>query len=277
MASQQQMPLGGTMAPQQQMPFGGTMTSQPQSPFGGTVASQSPFGGSMATRTAEMNFSDTTSTTPKAWSADLSVQRAGKSSTVTYLAIGVVVAFALVVVVGVGYWEYARGTGAPRITSTLSPLSTSAKSPSPVATQPLNATVSVTIEGAPADAKVYFDGALISDNPFVVRREAVFLPLVIEAEGYEPYKIRISTDRDQSVRVSLKPVWRNVAGRPVEAPAPEQPSQEYAPVTPPVREVRRPSESTRNVPSRRQSYEVERPKSRLQKASRNAAVAEEFE
>jgi hypothetical protein len=57
--------------------------------------------------------------------------------------------------------------------------------------------------GAPAKARVFFDGALVSDNPFSARKETTFLPLRVEAEGFESYQTQVSPDRDKTIKVAL--------------------------------------------------------------------------
>jgi eukaryotic-like serine/threonine-protein kinase len=240
----------------------------PISPGPGTIHTPVPI---PETRTSERSPLLPVGTTPNGWSVQQPGPRANKSNLVTYLLIGVAVAVALVVVAGVGFWgvyrdQFSRSSTAANLAPAAAPVKAI------VNAQPLSATVSITVEGAPSGAKLYFDGALITDNPFIVRRETVFLPLVVESEGYEPYKIRISTDRDQTIKVALRPLWRNV-GAGVET---QEPAQEPQVNQRPFREVRRPEIRT-SLPAKRDTLTQEKPRGRLQKASRGANVAEDFE
>jgi serine/threonine-protein kinase len=229
--------------------------------------------GSEDTRTAGLSPVFPESTTPKAWSTTGRGEREGSKNVtvVTYLLIGIAVVSALVLVVGVGYWGFFRRQNAPPPTvSTLSPAATTKPA---VATRRPQDTVSIRIEGAPVGSKIFFDSALVSDNPFVVRKEMVFLPLSVESEGYEPFRVRISTDRDQVVKVSLKPVWRNIAGRVGQSPElPSNPSAHNASKTP-----EEPGPIGRPVTHRHPSSSGEKSKGSLQKASRGTNVAEDFE
>lgn len=247
---------------------------------GGGQRTPNSWNGALETRTSGPPPGFPEGTTPKAWSTGQGRREGGKNATATYLVIGLAVVSILLVVVGVGYWGfYRRPTeSSPTATSTLAPAvsSTSAPSAAPPTTRRQEDTVSIRVEGAPVGSKIYFDSALVNDNPFVVRREMVFLPLSVESEGYEPFRVRIPTDRDQVVKVSLKPVWRNIAGRAVESPEQQQqPSDPYANAPRPPREMAEPM--GRPAAPRRPSSSGERPRGSLQKASRGTSVAEDFE
>ena len=67
-----------------------------------------------------------------------------------------------------------------------------------------DAVVFITVFGAPPGAKIGFDGAPVQENPFkVLQRDASFV-LSVEAEGYEPFKVLVSTKKDKIVDVALK-------------------------------------------------------------------------
>jgi serine/threonine-protein kinase len=65
--------------------------------------------------------------------------------------------------------------------------------------------VRITIEGAPDGARIVFDGARIPENPFRVRRTSLYVPLRVEADGFEPYTTSVMPDADKNVVVELKP------------------------------------------------------------------------
>jgi serine/threonine-protein kinase len=65
--------------------------------------------------------------------------------------------------------------------------------------------VTITVNGAPDGARVYFDGVLITVNPFNVKYGEAGLPLKVEAEGYLPFEVTVSPTSDQLIPVTLEP------------------------------------------------------------------------
>jgi serine/threonine protein kinase len=246
----------------------------------GGIGTRTPnsWNAALETRTSGPSPGFPEATTPKAWSTGQGRHEGSKNATVTYLVIGIAAVSILSVVVGVGYWGYyRRPTKSSLIASTVTPAVSTTVAPfaAPPTTRRQEDTVSIRVEGAPVGSKIYFDSALVNDNPFVVRREMVFLPLSVESEGYEPFRVRIPTDRDQVVKVTLKPVWRNIAGRVVESPEQQPTSDPYGDAPRPPREIAEPV--GRSSPPRRSISSGERSRGSLQKASRGTSVAEDFE
>jgi hypothetical protein len=61
------------------------------------------------------------------------------------------------------------------------------------------------VQGLPEGARIVFDGARIPENPFRVRRTSLYVPLRVEADGFEPYTTSVMPDADKNVVVELKP------------------------------------------------------------------------
>jgi eukaryotic-like serine/threonine-protein kinase len=145
--------------------------------------------------------------TPKVWSLSGRVERSSK--TVKYAVIGLGGAVALAAVLAVVLKGF-PGSEAP---SSKPGSSTGSKvAPAAPIAAPRGETVTITILDAPAKAKVFFDGALVSDNPFSTRKETTSLPLRVEAEGYESYQTQVSPDRDQTIKVALNPIPTGKSG-----------------------------------------------------------------
>jgi serine/threonine-protein kinase len=65
--------------------------------------------------------------------------------------------------------------------------------------------VRITVQGAPENARIVYDGARIPENPFRVRRASLYVPLRVEADGFEPYVTSVVPDADRVVIAELKP------------------------------------------------------------------------
>jgi len=65
--------------------------------------------------------------------------------------------------------------------------------------------VLITVEGAPQEARIYYEDALVPVNPFRVKRATTIAPLRIEAPGMIVYKVSVVPSRDQVVNVEMKP------------------------------------------------------------------------
>ncbi|MBW2276084.1 MAG: serine/threonine protein kinase [Deltaproteobacteria bacterium] len=65
--------------------------------------------------------------------------------------------------------------------------------------------VTITVNGAPDGARLYFDGVLITINPFNVKYGEAGLPLKVEAEGHLPFERSVIPSSDQLVPVKLEP------------------------------------------------------------------------
>lgn len=75
-------------------------------------------------------------------------------------------------------------------------------------------TVTITVRGAAGDARIYWDGYLVTENPFRVERKEALVPLRVESSGRKPFKISVSPGEDRVVVVAAG------AGAPEPAGAP---------------------------------------------------------
>ncbi len=73
----------------------------------------------------------------------------------------------------------------------------------PTAPQPTSVTISV--EGAPDGAHIFFDDMLVTINPFTVKRADSNAILRVEKDGFEPFVASVMQNADQKIVVSLKP------------------------------------------------------------------------
>ena len=73
------------------------------------------------------------------------------------------------------------------------------------ATLPAGQGVQITVQGAPDDARIVYDGARIPENPFRVKRASIYVALRVEADGFEPYVASVVPDADRIVIVEMKP------------------------------------------------------------------------
>lgn len=73
-------------------------------------------------------------------------------------------------------------------------------------TSPASTGVQVTLRGVPADAKVFYDMAPVSMNPFRVERRDTIVPIRVEAAGYAPFVDTIVPSKDVVVEVELQPL-----------------------------------------------------------------------
>jgi len=65
--------------------------------------------------------------------------------------------------------------------------------------------VTIEVQGAPDGARIFFDGALVKENPFRARRAEGVVPLRVEADGFEPYAVSVEPSKDRKIRVALEP------------------------------------------------------------------------
>ena len=75
----------------------------------------------------------------------------------------------------------------------------------PAAAPQAPSSVAITVKGAPDGALVFFDGVLVTVNPFRVKLRATATELRIQAKGYEPYVASVVPTADQEIAVSLVP------------------------------------------------------------------------
>jgi tRNA A-37 threonylcarbamoyl transferase component Bud32 len=75
-------------------------------------------------------------------------------------------------------------------------------------------TVTITVRGAAADAKIFWDGYLVPHNPFKVGRGEALVPMRVESRGRKAFKVSIAPSADQIVDLAAK---ETVAPRPAEA------------------------------------------------------------
>ncbi len=61
--------------------------------------------------------------------------------------------------------------------------------------------VSIAVEGLPAGAKIYYDGELMKENPFITTKLSSTVPLRIEINGVETFRTTVVPEKNQIVRV----------------------------------------------------------------------------
>lgn len=61
----------------------------------------------------------------------------------------------------------------------------------------------ITLAGVPEDAGVFLDGALVDDHELRLAKNGPMVRLLIEAEGYQPYRRMITPSRSRTVEVEL--------------------------------------------------------------------------
>lgn len=105
-------------------------------------------------------------------------------------------------------------------------------------------TVTITVTGAASGADIYWDGYLVTRNPFKVERGEALVPLRVEARGRKPFKVSITPNEDQIVDVKAKDVIPDekaaatpAAPKAAEPPpepkaAPAEPGEQPAPAEP---------------------------------------------
>jgi serine/threonine-protein kinase len=144
--------------------------------------------------------------TPTGWAGTQQPQKKSKSK-----AIVLIVVIAAVISIGgiVGLVLFmGQGAPAPQPAPVAPPVPTAPAEPA------APKVVTITVNGAPDGARIYFDGVLITVNPFNVKRGEVPQTLKVEADGHEPFELSLVPSADQLVPVALKP-----AAEPVKEPA----------------------------------------------------------
>lgn len=102
---------------------------------------------------------------------------------------------------------------APAVQPTASPAARPAEPTKPLRISPSNRIeqtarpneVQITVTGAPQGAALYYDGALVSINPFRVKRGDAVTPLRVEAAGYKPFSYALLPSEDRIIKVNLEP------------------------------------------------------------------------
>jgi tRNA A-37 threonylcarbamoyl transferase component Bud32 len=92
------------------------------------------------------------------------------------------------------------------------------KPPSP------NQGILVTVQGAPAGARIFYQDALVPMNPFRVEKKSTIVPLRVEAEGYDPFAVAVLPSADQTVTLDMvkkKPRQRVASGAPAKGGSPD--------------------------------------------------------
>ncbi len=77
--------------------------------------------------------------------------------------------------------------------------------PGATLTAPQPSSVTLTVEGVPDGAHIFFDDMLVTVNPFKVKRVDSNAILRIEKDGFEPFVASVMQNTDQKITVSLKP------------------------------------------------------------------------
>ena len=130
--------------------------------------------------------------TPAGWTQ---TKPASGSQTRTLLL--VVAAAAIITIGGVITAVFVSGNSSDPAPGTLAPVE------APTAPQPTSVTISV--EGAPDGARIFFDDMLVTINPFTVNRVDSNAILRVEKDGFEPFVASVMQNADQKIVVSLKP------------------------------------------------------------------------
>jgi len=96
----------------------------------------------------------------------------------------------------------ARPTAAPPVDTGAPPGNDAVQKEQP----PTAARVMITIEGSPPGARVYYENALVAENPFGVEPGESAAQLRVEADGFAPFVTSLVPRSDQVVPVELKAV-----------------------------------------------------------------------
>jgi len=64
--------------------------------------------------------------------------------------------------------------------------------------------VEITVQGAPENAKIYYENSLVPVNPFKVKSKDTLSKLRIEAKGYVTYRVSIVPNEDQVVKAKMR-------------------------------------------------------------------------
>jgi serine/threonine protein kinase len=145
------------------------------------------------TSSASRVLSQIANRTPSAWAKTVAQSRTRKAilfglAIVAALVIGIVIAVVL-----------ARKTGIAAV-----PVSASAAPISATAPQANRQIVEIHVVGAPVEAQILYDGAVVPENPFRVESKAALVKIEVQATGYEPFATMITPTKNTEVKVSLK-------------------------------------------------------------------------
>ncbi|MDD5306371.1 MAG: serine/threonine-protein kinase [Deltaproteobacteria bacterium] len=151
--------------------------------------------------------------TPGSWTG--TSEQLPAKRTALYVAIA---GAAVLVVVGIvaGVLLLGRGSGAAAARPTVAPLAAPVTPADPVPAAPvlapqLNEGVLVTVKGAPAGAKIFYDDAEVPENPFRVKRAQTLVSVRVEAPGFEKMKVSIVPSEDRTIEAALKPLSAKVS------------------------------------------------------------------
>ncbi len=67
----------------------------------------------------------------------------------------------------------------------------------------LSNSVSIAVKGVPRNAKIYYEDSFVPINPFKVMKDDTIVPLRIELDGYETFRISVIPSKNQVVKVKL--------------------------------------------------------------------------
>ncbi len=73
--------------------------------------------------------------------------------------------------------------------------------------------VTVTIEGAPQNARIIYQGVHVPMNPFKVESKQTIMPLKVEADGFETFATSIVPSENRTVVVEMKPIKKKFEKR----------------------------------------------------------------
>jgi eukaryotic-like serine/threonine-protein kinase len=207
----------------------------------------------------------------------------------TGLIVGIAVAAALVVAGTAAalllLGGEARGAGSrPVIVPLAAPVAPAAPAAaSPALAVPEGEGVLVTVTGAPAGAKIYFDDAEVPVNPFRVKRAQTLAAIRIEAPGFQKMKVSIVPSEDRTITAMLSPLEDKAPATPrkrkdgaAAAPAPAPAGKQVAGKTPAPSGLKKGGKGTE------MAEDFETPakpaaKKKLGKGGRGTEMAEDFE
>ncbi|MCP4678066.1 MAG: serine/threonine protein kinase [Deltaproteobacteria bacterium] len=111
------------------------------------------------------------------------------------------IGFAIVAAAGIAahFWEPAQAVVQEEVTSEVAIPSAEPEK----AVLPQDKGVVITIEGAPKEAKVFYDNSPVSQNPFRVKQGQTIIPLRVETPGHEPFRLSLTPSEDKVIKVTL--------------------------------------------------------------------------
>ncbi|MBX3229708.1 MAG: serine/threonine protein kinase [Labilithrix sp.] len=132
------------------------------------------------------------------------------------IGVGAVAALALAVLAGK---NLGGAPPPPPVEEPLPVVATETPPPRPIATEPVDTSITIEVTVRPQNARIFVDGARVAGNPYKMKtsRGSAAHEVRAEAEGYETRTIAVTFDRDRAIDLILN---RQAWGVPAPAPAP---------------------------------------------------------